>query len=219
MSDEASAGMRRLPVYLVLDTSGSMHGEAIEAVRMGLKALLDDLKGDPQSLETVWMSIITFSDTAKQTCPLTEIGSFSEPSLDAYGTTSLGGALKLLGQCVDKEVRKSTPQQKGDWKPLVFIMTDGIPTDSWEGPAKDLKSRKIGNVIACAAGPQAEDKVLKQITEVVVRLKDTSPGTLGAFMKWVSDSVTTTSASVSAQGDVPVKLPDLPKSQGIVLVP
>ena len=40
---------RRLPVYLLLDCSGSMMGDPIEAVRQGVKALLLDLKGDPQA--------------------------------------------------------------------------------------------------------------------------------------------------------------------------
>jgi uncharacterized protein YegL len=211
--------MRRLPVYLLLDCSGSMSGEPIEAVRMGLKALLSDLKSDPQALETVWLSIITFESKAKQVVPLTEIGAFQEPNLDATGTTSLGEALTLLMTSIDTEVRKTTKDQKGDWKPLIFIMTDGMPTDSWEKPADNLKKRRPGNIIACAAGPDADDTALKRITEIVVRLQDTSPGTLAAFMKWVTASVTTTSASVAAQGDAAVNLPALPEDQGIQIVP
>ena len=219
MNEEIGAGTRRLPVYLVLDCSGSMSGEPIEAVRSGLKALLSDLQSDPQALETVWMSVITFESTAKQIVPLTEIGAFREPSIVAGGTTSLGQALKLLMDCLGREVRKTTANQKGDFKPLVFIMTDGAPTDSWERPADDLKKRRPGNIIGCAAGPGAADTVLKRITEIVVRLQDTSPGTLGAFMQWVSASVAMTSASVSAQGDAPVNLPALPTDQGIQIVP
>jgi len=219
MADEVSAGMRRLPVYLVLDCSGSMSGEPIEAVRQGMRLLVNDLKGDPQALENAWMSVITFESGAKQVVPLTEVGSFSEPSLNAGGSTALGEALRLLGKCVDKEVRKTTATQKGDWKPLVFVMTDGQPTDSWEKAADELKKRKIGNIIGCAAGPGADDAVLKRLTECVVRLSDTSPGTLQAFFKWVSASVSTTSASVSAKGDAAVNLPALPADSGIQIVP
>ena len=211
--------MRRLPVYLLLDTSGSMMGEPIEAVRQGLRSLLNDLQSDPQALETVWMSVITFDSTAKQVVPLTEIGAFNEPPLNATGTTSLGGALKLLMDCINNECKTTTATQKGDWKPLVFIMTDGAPTDSWQGPADQLKQKRPGNVIACAAGPGAQDTVLKQITEVVIRLQDTSPGTLGAFMAWVTASITTASQSVAQQGDAAVNLPALPEDKGIVIVP
>ena len=219
MSGEFAGGVRRLPVYLVLDISGSMSGDPIEAVRMGLKALLNDLQSDPQALETVWLSVITFESHARQVVPLTEVGAFREPTLSTGAATSLGEALTLLSKCIEKEVRKTTATQKGDWKPLVFIMTDGMPTDSWEKAADDLKKKKPGNIIGCAAGSGADDRVLKRITEVVVRLKDTSPGTLGAFMKWVTASVTTTSQSVANQGDAPVNLPALPQDQGIQIVP
>jgi uncharacterized protein YegL len=219
MAENFDSTMRRLPVYLLLDCSGSMQGEPLQAVQMGIRSLIAELKGNPQALETCWLSIITFSASARQAVPLTEIGLFQEPTLEANGTTALGEALKLLMDCIEREVRKTTADQKGDWKPLVFIMTDGLPTDSWEGHARELRKRRPGNIIACAAGPDAEDDVLKRITEVVVRLQNVSPGTLSAFMKWVSASVTTMSKSVQTYGEQAVKIPDLPKDGGIVLVP
>src|SRR4051812_45033911 len=100
---------RRLPVYLVLDCSGSMTGEPIEACRQGVKALLADLRNDPQALETAYLSVITFSSSAQQVCPLTELTAFSEPTLTASGSTALGEALKVLKDAVEREVRKSTP--------------------------------------------------------------------------------------------------------------
>jgi uncharacterized protein YegL len=213
--------LRRLPVYLLLDCSGSMTGEPIEAVRQGVRALVADLRTDPQALETAYLSVITFDSTAQQVCPLTELMSFQEPNIEANGTTSMGGALRLLEQCLDTEVRKSTATQKGDWKPLIFIMTDGQPTDSWHDVADRLKSRRPGNIIGCAAGPGADVSPLKQITEIVVRLDSLQPDTLKAFFKWVSSSIRATSQSVAqaaaagAQG--PVNLPNPPA--GIQIVP
>lgn len=219
MPEEFSSTTRRLPVYLLLDCSGSMTGDPIEAVKMGLRQLRSDLQSDPQALESVWLSVITFDNVAKQVVPLTEIGAFQEPNLEANGTTALGEGLKLLTECLEREVRKTTATQKGDWKPLIFIMTDGQPTDSWEKYADDLKKKKPGNIIACAAGASADDKALKRITEVVVRLADASQGTLGAFMKWVTASVSTTSTGVAANPDQPVNLPPLPADKGIQIVP
>ena len=220
MTDEIGAGDRRLPVYLVLDTSYSMEGEAIEAVRMGLRALLSDLQGDPHALETCWLSVITFDETAKQLVPLTAIDQFNEPDLVINGRTSLGAGLELMLDCTEKEIRKTTPDIKGDYKPLVFIMTDGYPTDSWEQAADKVKKRRLGNVIACAAGPDADDKPLKQITEVVIRLQDCSAGTLGAFMAWVSDSIKMTSEKIADSGDgAPINIPPPPADKGIVIVP
>ena len=64
--------MRRLPVYLLLDTSGSMHGEPIEAVKNGVQTLLTTLKQDPYALETAYVSVITFDSSARQAVPLTD---------------------------------------------------------------------------------------------------------------------------------------------------
>ena len=69
--------IRRLPVYLLIDCSGSMAGEPIEAVKQGIKALLSELKGDPQALETACLSVITFDSTARQVTPLTELMLFT----------------------------------------------------------------------------------------------------------------------------------------------
>lgn len=214
----AEFGGRRLPIYLVLDTSGSMAGEPIEAVRQGVKALLSDLRSDPQAIETAFLSVITFNSGAQQLTPLTELMQFQEPTFDASGTTALGEAITLLDQAIDKEVRKSSGTQKGDWKPLVFVMTDGEPTDSWQGPADRLKRKKVGNIIACAAGSNAKTDPLKGLTEIVVKLDNLQPDTLKKFFKWVSDSIKTTSASVAqTAADAPVALP--PPPQQIQIVP
>jgi uncharacterized protein YegL len=211
---------RRLPVYLVLDTSGSMTGEPIEACRQGIKALLSDLRGDPQALETAYLSVITFNQSAQQVSPLTELGLFTEPSLTASGSTALGEALKLLEQCIDREVRKSTPSQKGDWKPLIFLMTDGAPDPGWEPAAAAIKAKKVGNIIACAAGPNAKSDVLKHVTDAVVELSNLQPDQLKAFFKWVSSSIKTTSQKMEqapAADGTPVNLP--PPPSGITIVP
>jgi uncharacterized protein YegL len=205
------AESRRLPVYLLLDTSGSMMGEPIEAVRQGLRALVADLRGDPQALETAYLSVITFSSNAQQVCPLTELLAFQEPELDAAGPTSLGEALMLLEDCLETEVRKASEFQKGDWRPLIFLMTDGQPTDDWETAAARIKQKKVGNIIACAAGSGADSRILKQITEIVVELRNLEPDALKAFFKWVSGSIKTTSQGLAqVTPDAPVNLPPPP---------
>ena len=186
---------RRLPVYLVLDVSGSMTGEPIEAVRNGLTMLVNALRGEPQALETAYLSVITFESVAKQIVPLTDLISFQEPQLKAGGATSLGEALQLLSKKIDTEVIKGTAEEKGDWKPLVFIMTDGMPTDNWQKGASEIKKRKA-TIVACAAGFDADTNILKQITEIVVELKSASKNDIAAFFKWVTASITTGSQKI-----------------------
>ena len=202
--------MRRLPVYLVLDISGSMTGEPIEAVKNGVQVLVSTLRQDPYALETAFLSVITFDSSARQIVPLTELSMFQMPDIQATGTTSLGEALSLLANKVNTEVAKTTAEVKGDWKPLVFIMTDGEPTDNWQKGLNDFKNQKFGMVVACAAGSGANTSILKQITEVVVQLDTADSATIKAFFKWVSASVSTGSQKIEASGKDVSGLNELP---------
>jgi uncharacterized protein YegL len=182
-----------------------------------VRALVSDLRCDPTALETAHLAVITFADRADQVTPLTELLTFQEPALTAGGSTALGAALTLLDARLDGEVRRKTADQKGDYRPLVFLMTDGLPTDAWQEPADRVKQRKLGNVIACAAGPQADVGPLKHLTENVVKLDNLQPDTLRAYFKWVSDTIKVTSQSVAAAGaGVPVAAPAAPPQIQII---
>lgn len=202
--------MRRLPVYLLLDCSGSMYGEPIEAVKNGVQVLVSTLRQDPYALETAYLSIITFDSNAKQVTPLTELSAFQQPNIQASGCTALGEALALLAQKADQEVTKTTMEKKGDWKPLVFIMTDGEPTDDLNKGLKEFKKRKWGMVVACAAGAGANTDTLKKITECVVSLDTADSATIKAFFKWVSASVSSGSMKVEETGAEATTLSELP---------
>ena len=202
--------MRRLPVYLLLDTSGSMMGEPIEAVKNGVQMMIHSLRQNPQAIETAFVSIITFDSDAKQLIPLTDLASFQTVDLKAAGTTALGAALSLLADKLENEVTKTTLEQKGDWKPIVFIMTDGVPTDDWQAGFQKLKAVKKGLIVGCAAGNNADDKVLKEIADQVVRLSNTDADSIGKFFQWVSASIATTSTKVEETGIDLTKKDQLP---------
>lgn len=192
--------MRRLPVYLLLDTSGSMAGEPIEAVKNGVQMLVSALCADPYALETAYLSVITFDSSAKQIVPLTEVSQFQMPQISASGGTSLGEGLSLLASRIDSEVAKSTTEVRGDWKPMVFIMTDGMPTDNWQQGLADFRKQKCAVVVACGVGPGADTEVLKQTTESVVQLDTADSAGISAFFKWVSSSISASSKSIESTG-------------------
>jgi len=202
--------MRRLPVYLLLDTSGSMSGEPIEAVKNGVQIMISSLRQNPQAIETAFLSVITFDSTAQQIIPLTDLASFQMVDIKATGVTALGEALKLVAHKIDTEVAKTTTEQKGDWKPLVFIMTDGIPTDDWQTGLNEFKKSKVAFTVACAAGSGADANILKQITDNVVSLDTADSASIGKFFQWVTASIGVSSTKVEDSGKEVTGLNELP---------
>jgi uncharacterized protein YegL len=202
--------MRRLPVYLLLDVSGSMTGEPIEAVKNGVQIMISSLRQNPQAIETAFISIITFESSAKQIIPLTDLASFQMVDIRATGTTALGDALKLVSSCIEKEVAKTTAETKGDWKPLVFIMTDGIPTDNWQNGLAEFRKQKVAFTVACAAGSGADTSILKQITENVVSLDTADGQSINKFFLWVTASIGVSSTKVEDSGKEVSGMKELP---------
>lgn len=185
--------MRRLPVYFLLDTSGSMFGEPIQALNNALSGMVNTLRSDAQALDSLWISMITFDREVKEIVPLTELVNFQLPEITCpqSGPTHTGKALETLYGKVKEEVIKSSPTQKGDWKPLLFIFTDGKPSDIalYREMIPEIQSLNFGAIVACAAGHLANDVLLKELTDNVVHLDTADTNTLKQFFKWVSDTI------------------------------
>jgi uncharacterized protein YegL len=179
-----------------------MYGEPIEAVKNGMQLLHSTLRKDPQALEKAFLSVITFGDRANQTVPLTEVAAFKPPQISAGGGTSLGAALKSVVEAAGREVAKGTAEEKGDYKPLVFLMTDGEPTDSIDKPIEDFKKASWGVVVACAAGSHVNTSVLQKIAGGnVLKLDTCDSNSIGAFFKFVSSSIAAVSKKVDSGSD------------------
>lgn len=210
---------RRLPVYLLLDTSGSMRGEPIQAVNNGLQVLVGALRQDPYALESVHIGIITFDIEARELFPLTPLDQVQVPEIQVpqAGATFLGAALELLISHVDRDVKRSTTDQKGDWRPLVFIMTDGSPSDiqAYRDAIPEIKKRNFGNIVACAAGPKAKLDILRELANHVVCMDTMDSSGFSQFFKWVSASIA--AGSSSAGVTAPTTLPPPPPEVHLVI--
>jgi uncharacterized protein YegL len=187
-----------------------MSGEPIEAVKNGVQVMISTLRQNPQAIETAFLSVITFNSSAEQVIPLTDLASFQMVDIRASGTTSLGEALRLVAHKIDNEVTKTTPEKKGDWKPLVFIMTDGVPTDDWKSGLNEFKTRKTAFTVACGAGNGADTAVLKQITDNVVSLDTADAQSIAKFFAWVTASIGVSSTKVEDSGKEVTGINELP---------
>ena len=203
--------MRRLPVYFLLDTSGSMYGEPIQALNNALSGMISNLRSDPQASETLWLSIITFDREIKEIVPLTDLQSFQLPEIECpkSGPTFTGKALDFLGSKVEADIKKGTPTQKGDWRPLLFIFTDGKPSDlkMYNEAIKRVKKLNFGIIVGCAAGNHANSTKLKELTDTVVHIETADSSVLKSFFTWVSETIEQGNKSMGTTDQVIVPPP------------
>lgn len=211
--------MRRLPVYLLIDTSGSMKGEPIESVKVGIESMIATLRQDPYALETVNISIITYDKDVKVVLPLTPLEDLQLPNITTpdSGPTHTGAALEELCRQVEQEVTLSTPEKKGDWMPLLFIMTDGHPSDImvYNKIVPEVKKKKFASIIACAAGMKAKIEPLKLLTNQVYSLDTMDSSSFKTFFKWVSDLIEVGNKSVGSTDDL--ILPPPPEEVNVII--
>lgn len=190
--------MRKLPIYFLIDVSESMVGEQIQQVEDGMATIIKAIKTDPHAIETVWISIIVFAGQAKTIVPLQEVVSFYPPKFPIGGGTSLSKGLGHLMHELRKNTVKTTFEQKGDWKPIIFLFTDGVPTDDTKNAINEWKLnwQKTANLVAISFGDETDTKLLSELTENVLLFKNSSTEDYNKFFKWVTDSIKTSSISV-----------------------
>lgn len=183
--------MRRLPIFFVIDVSESMVGKPLELMEDGLASIVSSLRQDPEALETVFISIVAFAGKAKVLTPLIDLASFYPPKIPIGGGTYLGGALDQVMSEIDLKVNETTYEQKGDWKPIVFLITDGKPTDNPRRAINRWNEQyaKRATLVAITLGTDVDMQVLKSLTNDVFALENTSESEFKKFIEWLSNSV------------------------------
>jgi uncharacterized protein YegL len=144
------------PVYILLDTSGSMRGEPM----------------------------------------------FYLPQLPLRGGTSLGAGLECLMTEIDSQVQRRSATARGDYKPVVYLLTDGRPTDDFQSASATWREKyaRRCDLIAIALGQSADADALKALTDKTYIFNPEAPQSYAQLARWVSASISIQSQSVNSTG-------------------
>lgn len=204
-SDFALNPEPRCPCLLLLDVSGSMAGKPIAELNAGLKSFREELVADELASKRVEIACITFGPV--QVATEFEISPvFAPPWLRALGDTPMGDAITVGIELV--RLRKEAYRANGIafYRPWIFLITDGAPTDSWKKAAAKVKEGEASKAFAFfAVGVENADmRILKQISvREPLKLQGLR---FRSLFQWLSNSMK--SISRSTPGDeVPLKNP------------
>ena len=193
----------RCPCVLLLDNSGSMSGAPLAQLNAGLKQFQKELAGDPLAAKRVEVAIISFGPVRVQQNFVTA-DMFAPPHIEPEGGTPLGEAIMEALDLV--KLRKQQYQANGIayYRPWIFLITDGAPTDEWAAAAKAVQAAEKSKALAFfPVGVDGADfEVLRQLSpRTPIKLKGLA---FRELFQWLSNSLS--GVSKSTVGDV-LKLP------------
>lgn len=170
---------RRLPIYVLADRSGSMAGDPIAALGQGLRRLQRDLLQDARAREWAWLGLISFGTHPRLDVPLTALRTFRPPQLSAGGSSPLGGALALLARAISADQATGAGQGFADYRPIVFLFSDGQATDAYGEALAALgstPSARPGRIVGVTCGGLSDSALMRAIANPVVALEDMGAG-------------------------------------------
>lgn len=195
----------RCPCVLLLDVSGSMAGHPIAELNAGLATLRDELSSDSLAMKRVEIAIVTFGPVRTEQ-PFQSAASFVPPTLSSQGDTPMGAAILHALEMV--RARKDEYRANGIsyYRPWVFLITDGSPTDPWKAASEAVHAGEGAKAFAFfAIGVRGAN--LDNLRQISVREPLMLEGLkFRELFSWLSSSLRSVSRSTPGT-EVPLRPP------------
>ena len=198
--------MQILPFYMVCDESGSMAGGGVDAINCALPDLHQEISTNPSVADKTRFALIGFSTQASVLQPLADLSELTQlPSLSAGGVTSFGAAFRLLKDTIEKDVADLKANGHDVYRPVVFFLSDGIPTDEgWRTDLKELNSFRYAPKIIAFGISDADIATITEVANFKAFLQQdqsVSPAmALREFASSLTRSIVNSATSMSSQG-------------------
>ncbi|MFD3308177.1 hypothetical protein [Streptomyces sp. NPDC058694] len=188
-----------LPAYLVLDTSSSMRAFE-KLLNDTLLSIYDTLFTSPQTSEFIHLSVMSFNTQSYLVTPMTDIEQLQDlPTVTCEGLSNFGPMFRLVRDRITEDIQQLTSSGTQVLRPVVFLLTDGIPTDKpagiWQRDLDSLRDptfKAHPNIITYGFG-DAREVVLRRISTLAAYLADDEGGhtaeALGAALSSLLNSL------------------------------
>ncbi len=202
--EQVQTGEQVLPFYIVCDESASMaYNGGIDAINNGLPDLHASIASDPLVNDKSRICLISFSDTAEVLCPLAPASDIDAlPGVMEKGATSFSAAFQLLKTQIAQDIAMLRADGFQVFRPAVFFISDGEPTDSnWQDSHRELTDKSLNphapNIIAFGVD-RADGDTIRQVGTIAAFLaeQDVNPGSaLKEIMRALTNSIVQSSSS------------------------
>ncbi|UTC63033.1 VWA domain-containing protein [Treponema sp. OMZ 787] len=179
LSEATEIPRKTMIMFFLIDTSGSMEGEKIASLNDAMRETIPDIKdiSDGNADALIKIAVLDFASGTEWITPLPQdFDTFRWQDLEAGGVTDLGEACLELNSKLN---RNSFLQDKvGNYAPVIILMSDGAPTDDFNGGLAVLKQNKWFGAaikIALSIGQDADNDVLAEFTgnrELVIPIQN-----------------------------------------------
>jgi uncharacterized protein YegL len=155
----------RCPCALILDTSGSMSNEPINALNAGLQTLRDDLHNDNLAKKRVEIAIVEFNSSVRVVQDFVTVENFQPPTLTASGMTDLVGGITQALDLIQRRKNKYNTNGVPFYRPWAFLITDGKVTNYEQVAERIREDEKNKRIAFFAVGVQgANQECLRKIS-------------------------------------------------------